>query len=181
MRRIRNLALCTGLASLVAVGIPAAAMAKTVTMPQAPDTCGGSVFSNVKLQNVASSNYAAESTVDDSLVLYTSTGQTWDGYRDPDGHLVIYRCGTNDVLTDHPDAKCSKGYASCAYVTPYNDKADQWWTRIVSGADWYLQSLDTSGHSYVLNDPLSTKAEGTHVVLDPYMQGRTNEEFKVVS
>jgi len=182
MRRIRNLILYPGLASvLLAVGTPAAAMAQSAAMPTAPDTCSGSVFSNTKLQNVASDNYLAESTSDNSAVLYTHSNQAWDGYRDSAGHVIIYRCGTNDVLTDGVNSHCRKGYGDCVYVEAYNDSQDQWWSRIAKGNIWDLQTLDTKGKSHVIDDPLSSRSEGTHVVMEPFNSARTNEQFRVTS
>jgi len=180
MRRIRNLVLLPSLAALVAVSLPAAAMAKATAAHQAPASCGGTVFHGIKLQNIAADNYMAESVSSDDLVLYHNSGQYWDGFRDHSGHLIIYRCGTHDVLTDKPDAKCLKGYAGCAYVTPYKDSSDQWWSRIITGSSWALETIHSTSNNYVLNDPQSTKVQGTHVVMDPYAVGRTNEEFRVV-
>jgi hypothetical protein len=183
MRKIRHLIMLPALAGLAVVSVPAAATAHTVPahtviMPMAPDTCSGSVFSNVKFQNVKSGHYAAQSVVNDNLVLYDSTGQTFDGYRDPHGHLVIYKCGTSDVLTDKPDSECRKGYAACAYVAPYKDTSGQWWSRTVDGGIWYIESIHNSTDT-VLTDPTGSSVSGTQLVLEPYSSGDTNQQFRV--
>src|SRR5579859_2667022 len=129
MPRIRRLILYPGLAAvLFAMMAPASAMAQAAGPDAVPATCSGPVFSNVKLQNVSSHGYLAESTSSDSAVLYSASNQTWDGFRDSAGHLIIYRCGTNDVLTDGINSRCIKNFPDCDYVQAYNDGQDQWWT-----------------------------------------------------
>lgn len=190
--------LSAGIASLLAVGVPAAAMAHTGTDHAAArhastgravrepagfhlNSCTGTVFSNTTLQNVTSGDYMAKSNVDDSLVLYTHTDERFDGYRDADGHLIIYLCDTSDVLTDNPAAKCMTGYRACAYVEPYNDDPDQWWNRYVHSNIWYVQCVAPKTGDWVLTDPHGTNAEGTHVTLTPLKNNFTNEEWRVSS
>src|SRR5579884_3331012 len=101
MLKIRRFTVYPGLAAILLAGLaPAAALAAAAGPAAAPQSCTGPVFSNVKLQNQASRGYLAQSTSGSDAVLYSASNQTWDGYRDPAGHLIIYRCGTNNVLTD---------------------------------------------------------------------------------
>jgi hypothetical protein len=111
MLKEHGLMACAGTAAaIMALAVPASASAstaKTVAPPRGftAGSCGGTVFSDVDLQN-QSFGYLAQSVHNDDAVLYPSTVQRWDGYRDSAGHLVIYKCGTSDVLTDVVDAKC---------------------------------------------------------------------------
>jgi hypothetical protein len=182
MRRINKIAVSAGIAALMAVAAPAVAMAHTGRSVPEPagfrlSSCSGTVFSNTSLRNKNSGNYLAESTVNDNLVLYSGTSQRWDGFRDAAGHLIIYRCGTNDVLTDNPTAQCKPAYRQCAYVEPFNDNQDQWWNRIISGDDWNIQCVGPNARGSVLIDPRGFKSPGTHVALKKLFHNNPNETF----
>jgi hypothetical protein len=182
MPKVRHLMLCSGLASaMLAISVPAAALAQANGGNPATASCTGPVFSNIKLQNVSALTYVAQSTVKNSTqaVLFSATNQTWDGYRDSAGHLIIYKCGTNDVLTDAIGSKCKLNFKDCVSVEAYNNFSDQWWTRIVSdnGKIWTLQTLDASGDSKVMNDPYASKTSGTPVVMSTYTSTLQNEQF----
>jgi hypothetical protein len=182
-----NLVACAGAAAaIMALAVPAGASASTAKMVAPPrgfttSSCGGTVFSNVDLQN-QSFGYLAQSVHNDDAVLYPSTFQRWDGYRDSAGHLVIYRCGTNDVLTDVIDAKCRKNFKDCLGVQSYTDSPDQWWTRLDSSATvWTLQTLDPSGEGKVVCDPNASTSPATQLVLSAYKSSLPNEKFNVHS
>lgn len=181
MLRVSRLVLACGtiLATSLAYMAPANASMSHVAHGIRPEACTGPVFGSVKLQNVASNNYLAESTSSDFAVLYTGTNQTWDGYRDGAGHLIIYRCGTSDALTDDVGANCINPFADCVTVTPYNDGEDQWWTRDEnsSGTIWELQTLDGNGGSKAIDDPGDSKSDSQRVVMYPQSLSDTAEQF----
>ncbi|HEY1916927.1 MAG TPA: hypothetical protein VGH27_15265 [Streptosporangiaceae bacterium] len=180
----RNLAACAGAAAaIMALAVPASASAstaKTVALPRGftLTTCSGSVFSNVDLQN-QSYGYLAQSVADSNAVLYPSTTQRWDGYRDSAGHLVIYKCGTNDALTDVVGAKCRKNFKDCLSVESYNDAPDQWWTRVFTPTVWSLQTLDPAGDNKVVDDPDASTGSGVQLVMSTYVSSLPNERFNV--
>jgi hypothetical protein len=184
MLRKRNLAACAGAAAaIMALAVPASASAssaKTVAAPRGFTTssCSGTVFSNVDLQNQSYGDLA-QSVSNSNAVLYSSTFQRWDGYRDSAGHLVIYKCGTDDVLTDVVNAKCIKNFKDCLYVEPYTDSSSQWWSRIYSSTVWSLQTLDPAGNNKVICDPKASRTSGTQLVLSPYTSSLPNEKFNV--
>jgi hypothetical protein len=185
MRRISKLAIYAGMASLLAVGAPAAAMgAITHTGRSVPEprgfnmeSCTGTVFGDATFQNVDSHNYLAKSTRDDNLVLVTGTAQRFDGYSDSAGHTIIYICGTNLVFTDVPKADCSKGFTACAYLENYNDSKDQWWTRDFDGDD--QENIVSTAHAkgWTLTDPGGTTRNGQDVTLSPLRSGLKSQMF----
>jgi hypothetical protein len=179
------IALAGAAAAMMALAMPASASAstgKTVAEPRGftLSSCTGPVFSDVDLQN-QSFGYLAQSVSSTDGVLYPTTTQRWDGYRDSAGHLIIYKCGTNDVLTDRVGAKCRKNFKDCLYVEPYNDGSDQWWSRIFTTTVWSLQTLDPSGGNKVICDPQASKTPGTRLVLSTYTASLPNEKFNVHS
>jgi hypothetical protein len=191
MRRINKVAVSAGIAALMAVAAPAVATAATSHTGRSAtehtvrepagfslSSCTGPVFGNVQLRNKKSGNYLAESTVNDNLVLYSSSTQRWDGFRDAHGHLIIYRCGTNDVLTDNPTAHCHPAFLGCGYVETYNDGPGQWWNRAVDvGDEWVLQCVGHGAHDNVLIDPNGSKVSGTHVAMRQEFHNNPEEEF----
>jgi hypothetical protein len=186
MLRKRSLVACAGAAAaMMAMVIPASASASTGRQAAEPrgfttSSCSGTVFSNTKFQNVASHTYLAQSTTSDAAVLFSGTNQTFDGFRDSAGHLIIYRCGTNDVLTDGVNSKCMKDFKDCLYVENYTDSSDQWWTRITGKTNWSIQTLDPAGDSKVLADPRGSKAV-VQVVVSGYTAGLNTQEWNVIS
>lgn len=179
MARVCRLLLTAAVALALTAAIPAGALAHTASPRLAPDTCHGTVFGNVQLQNVASHLYLAESTVSDQAVLYSKSDQRWDGFRDRQGFLIIFRCGTHDALTDALRADCRKGYKDCARVAPYTNSTLQRWTRKVSGKGsvWTIQSLGAGALNKVINDPAGSKVSGTFAVMSKYSATRTTEQF----
>jgi hypothetical protein len=139
------------------------------------DSCTGTAFSDATFQNVASGYYLAKSTSDDSLVLYTGTGQRLDGYYDTHHHLIIYICGTNYVYT--VGASCSSTSKLCGYVENYTDSPDQWWNRVYAGND--EEDLQSAAHKngWALTDPHGAKTEGEHVTLSGMSSHDKNQLF----
>jgi hypothetical protein len=183
MRRISKLAVFAGMASLLAVGAPAAAMAHTGRPALEPpgfkmDSCTGTEFGDASFESAAAPGYfLAKSTRDTNLVLVNATAQRFDGYADPSGHLIIYICGTNLVFTDNPKGDCFKGFSACVYLENYTDSRDQWWTRVYNGDDQENIVSKARPKSWTITDPGSRAANGTNQALSVLRHGLKSQLY----